>query len=203
MASIAPSNHGSISQYRCKCTFCGLNLSHVAELILNYGAVTTIAWIVPRNHWPISWDCGKCFVCGLNFLDILDCPKQPPWLPPEHHKANAWPVCVAFVCCATTVRCSSSCTPAACKEISGLVRTCPSAVMSFRNPCRRDFWARIFKSPTLERSGSCRFSPNHSGTKCLLEALEETKKRSQYLTISLCISISVFPATSWAKICLW
>ena len=39
---------------RCKCTFCGLNLLHAFERILNRGAVTTMVWIAPSNHWPIS-----------------------------------------------------------------------------------------------------------------------------------------------------
>ena len=60
---------------------------------------------------------------------------------------------------------SPSCTPAACKESSGLVRTCPSTVTSFRKPRWKDLWARSFKSPTLECSGSRRVSPEPLGKK--------------------------------------
>ena len=62
----------------------------------------------------------------------------------------------------TAVRCSSSCTPAACKDSSGSVRTRPSTdstVTSCRKPLLKAFLARSSKSPTLECSGSDRVSP--------------------------------------------
>ena len=92
-------------------------------------------------------------------------PQATTRLPPQHHKAKADSVDAIWICCATAVRCSPSCTPAACKESIGLVRTRPSARTSFRKPFPKVFWARSFKSPTLESSeGVTEFPQNHSGT---------------------------------------
>ena len=98
----------------------------------------------PLNRQPRC----KCTTCALNLLHIpeliLHCRTvtthvwmaQGDWLPPQH-KANAQSDAATFACCATAVRCSPSCTPA-CKSMR-LVRTCPSALMSFRKPFPKVF----------------------------------------------------------------
>ena len=104
----------------------------------------------------------------------------PPWrgwpqvttpLHPQHHNANAVRDVATCGCCTTAVRCSPSCTPAACKESSGLLSTCPPTVMSLRKPFLKVLWARIFKSPTLECSGSNRVSPEPLGNETFTRSI--------------------------------
>jgi len=48
---------------------------------------------------------------------------------------------------------SPSSIPAACRDFTWSLRTCPSAVTSrSRKPCPNDSWARTIRSPTLEDS---------------------------------------------------
>ena len=67
---ITPSNNWSIQKDRSKCTWSGLDLLYIAELILHLGAVATRIRVAPCNTWPICKDCSKGSRSGLNLRHV-------------------------------------------------------------------------------------------------------------------------------------
>ena len=56
---ISPGHQSSVLQNGHKCAVCPENLSNVLKLRLNYGAVTTLAWMAPRHYATICLQSSK------------------------------------------------------------------------------------------------------------------------------------------------
>jgi hypothetical protein len=99
-----------------------------------------------------SQDCCKCTFCGLNLLHILELSLgvravTTSIVPPSDHLITST---------APGAQLLSGDLPLGAQQLAGTAsaRTCPSALM-MRKPCSKnsnDFWAKRFKSPTLEDS---------------------------------------------------
>ena len=117
-------------------------------------------------------------------------PQATTWLPPEHHKANAWPVCVLLSFVVLQLLGALLLAPLQlAKRSQGWSGRAPpqwwvSGILVV------EIFGPEFSSPPLwSVQEVADFPQNHSGTKCLLEALEERKKT---LTISHNIIISYY-----------
>ena len=157
---ITPSNYKSSGQDRSKGVPSGLNLLHVHQLILHWHAVTTMFWITAGNHRSICQH-GHKYIC-MPWTRCAFWRSRTAQSPPR----IGFPTPGQY--------------PASCSLRILQVGQRPSSVTSFRKPFPKDptvFWARSFKSHTLECSGSCRISPD-SGTIHLLEALEEAQNKT-------------------------